>query len=282
MPEPMANGDQADGLRKLLRPAMLRILPIIGGRDSSLRVSVTLNLAAAATLEGYNVVVLDQSRGDVAKALGVNPRYELIHLLDGERQFSDVAVAAPGGLRVLAGARGMAALAERNGYGPSLFAAFTMLERPANLVLVNMDDPLLAATLMPGTEGEMFLTTCASPGSITGAYALIKQLSRQRDLHRYRLLVCDVPGHADAQSIARNIDSVARQFLSARLTYAGCIPRDPNLGQAGRRCDPVVRKAPNSGAAIAYRRIAAEIAGWNSFSINAARPGRIQANAAIS
>ena len=272
MRERVRMADQAAGLRRLLRPAALRILPVAGGRDGAQRTNVIVNLAAAAALDGYCVVVLDQSKGEVARAMGLKPRYELIHLLEGQMQFPEVAVDGPDGVRVLSGARGMAALAGQGGHAQALFAAFAQLERPADLVIVNIDDPALAGALLPATDGEVLLVATPAAESITGAYTHIKQLAKHCGLTRYRLLVGDVQAAGDPRAVAENMAAAARRFLSARLTYGGCVPRDPNMRHAERARSSVVRSAPQSSAALAFRRIAADIPAWISFEIRGSRP----------
>ncbi len=272
--------DQASGLRRLLRPAALRVLPVAGGRDGAERSRVIVNLAAAVVLEGHSVVVLDQSKGEVACAMGLKPRYELIHLMEGQKRFHEVALESEDGVRVLSGARGMAELARQGGHAQALFGAFAQLDRPADMVIVNIDEPILASALLPAGEGEVLLVVSGDAPSVTGAYAHIKQLSRRGGPARYRVLVGDADEAGDPEAVARNMARVARRFLSATLTYGGSVPRDPQLQRAERALASVVRSAPQSPAARAYRRLAQGIPDWNSFEIRSAQPGDGPARAA--
>lgn len=267
MSDQMQRADQAHGLRRLFPPAELRIIPVAGAVPAAARVAIVVNLAASAALDGYSVLILDQSHGDVARAMGLRPRYELLHLLQGEKEFGQAALSGPGGVRVLSAARGMEMLAREGGQALALFQAFAGLSRPADLVLVNLDDPVQARPLLPGSEGELLLVARPDPAAITGAYALIKQLTRHCDLTRFRLLFVDMQEAVQAESLARHMGAVAGRFLAAQLAYAGCVPADPQYRAAELAMAAVVTHAPQSAAAAAFRRISACMPDWSSFRV---------------
>ena len=151
-----ANHDQASGLRRMLGLVGPRVLPIAGGADGRERATVVVEIALAASAQGYSVVVLDQSKGDVAQILGLRPRYELHHLLSGEKEFNEVALESAQGLRLVPACRGIAQLAGQPGQAADFFNAFARIERPANLVIMNIHDATIAAELMPNVDADVF------------------------------------------------------------------------------------------------------------------------------
>lgn len=259
--------DQAAGLRRLLQPAPMHVLPVAGGRHGMERAGVVLNLASAAAIEGYSVLVLDQSKGEVAQALELRPRYELRHWLEGEKSFDEVVCEAPHGVRVLSASRGLALLAEHRDQAQSFFDGLSECERPASLVIVNMQAPALAAGALPGKDGEILLLTTATPQSLTGTYAHIKQLVQQRGFARYRVLLLNVEDEAAAQQAFHNMAQVAQRFLSARLTLGGMVPHDLSVRQAERSARSLFLTDPDSAAARAYRRLAAGLPEWKMLRI---------------
>jgi flagellar biosynthesis protein FlhG len=52
----------------------------------------------------------------------------------------------------------------------------------------------------------------------------------------------------EARATHERISSVARQFLSARVLDAGYVLRDPKVGEAVRRREPVVLAYPRTAA----------------------------------
>ncbi|MDH4192251.1 MAG: hypothetical protein OEW21_18845, partial [Betaproteobacteria bacterium] len=200
--------DQAEGLRRLLSRRGLRVLPVAGGENADERAQAIAQLAAALGAAGCATVVLDQSRGGVARALGAHPRYDLLHLIEGEKTFDEVAVDAGNGVRLVPASRGLARLAERGKHAEDLFHAFARLEDPAELVLLNVETPEIAAQLLPSTEGEVLLVATTAPGSVTGAYTHIKQLVRARGLTHYRVLLADTPDAIEGRRVLEHMAGV--------------------------------------------------------------------------
>ena len=77
----MRKQDQAAGLRRMLARTTMRVLPLVSVLDRSAQALLAVHLAAAYSYLGNRVVIVDASRGDVAAAMNLNPRYELLHLL---------------------------------------------------------------------------------------------------------------------------------------------------------------------------------------------------------
>ena len=260
-----ATRDQAAGLRRLLGNIGPRVLPVAGGADGQERAAVVVELAVAAGAQGYSVVVLDQSRGNVARMLGLRPRYELHHLLSGEKQFDEVALETVSGIRLVPAARGIAELASQPAHAMSFFHAFARLDRPANLVILNIEDPLTAAELMPCVDAEVLLVANASNASITGAYAHVKQMVLARGIVNYRVLICGVDDECESRRAFEKLAATAGRFLRARLNLGGLVPSSRHLGGASKNGD----KAP---AARAFQQLVAGLPAWNLFesSVNAA------------
>jgi flagellar biosynthesis protein FlhG len=254
--------DQAAGLRRLLGNIGPRVLPVAGGADGGERAGVAVELANAATAQGYSVVVLDQTRGQVARILGLRPRYDLQHLLSGEKQFEEVAVETASGIRLLPASRGIAELAGQPEHATSFYHAFARLERPANLVIFNIEDPLTAAELMPCVDAEVLLVANASAASITGAYTHVKQMVHARGIANFRVLIGGVIDEVESRLAFEKLAATAGRFLRARLELGGMVP---GVGHAasGRKT------GDRAGAGNAYQHLIAGLPAWNLFESSA-------------
>ncbi len=261
MPD-LAMRDQAEGLRRLMCRKGLRVLPVAGGANAAERSLAIAQLAAALGAAGCATVVLDQSKGAVARALGASPRYELLHLIEGEKSFGEIAVSGSDGVRLVSASRGLARLAQTGGQGERLFGTFARLESPADLVLLNVESPEIAARVLPAGEGEVLLIASTAPESVTGAYAHIKQLVRTRGLARFRVLLADSADAANGRRVLDNIAAVARRFLGAQIAPAAIVPRDPRWRSAAGRDGALVLRAPEAPAARVLRRLASDIEAW--------------------
>ena len=227
--------DQAAGLRRMLGPAALRVLPLVSPLPGAAQAALALRLAAGLAQVGNRVVLLDGSRGEVARALGLKARSDLLQLLEGRKEFAEVALAAPEGLRVVPAADGIDALERMGGAGyAQMFGAFAALREPADLVLLNCaPGDAGTARRAAGAGRDLVLALRTDAASVTGAYALIKSVrhddKRERDEaaraapRRFRLLFADA-ARAEAAPLFARMREAARRFLEVELADGGAIP----------------------------------------------------------
>jgi len=253
--------DQAAGLRRMLvRPGM-RVLPIVSVLPRPEQASLCLGLATALAQLGHRTLILDASRGDVAAALGLGPRFELLQLLQGEKQFRDVVLDTPGGVRLVPAARGIQSMANADDASwRELFGAFSALSDPPDHLLLNCMPGKAHAACRAAHEGhEVILALDSSPEGVTAAYALIKAALRADGQWRFRLLFADAPPGFDSAPLCERMTAAARRFLGAELLGGGVLPRhEPAayLSVAGRIAGWSLPEFPCPAGAFSPRAIA--------------------------
>ena len=262
--------DQAAGLRRMLARTNMRVLPLASVLERSAQARLAVHLAAALSSLGNRVVIVDASRGDVAAALGLRPRYELLHLLQGEKEFGEVVLDGPDALRIVPAARGIVSMehAEDTGW-TELFGAFTNLTDAPDVVLLNCmpgnaHAACRAVSSPTGGAHEVVLALDTSAESVTAAYTLIKAALRADGQRRYRLLFADTPADFDVAGLAGRMVDAAHRFLGAELREGGTLPRHAALQSAfhppTRRT--LVSSDPAHPAAAAFLSLAGASAGW--------------------
>ncbi|MFM9983303.1 MAG: MinD/ParA family protein [Burkholderiales bacterium] len=258
----MRKQDQAAGLRRMLARTTMRVLPLVSVLDRSAQALLAVHLAAAYSYLGNRVVIVDASRGDVAAAMNLNPRYELLHLLQGEKEYGDVALDGPDALRLVPAARGIESMEHADDEGwTEFFGAFTGLSEAPDLVLLNCaPGEAHAACRAAGGTHEVVLALDASPESVTAAYSLIKASLQSDGQRRYRLLFADLPGDADAAPLADRMIGAGQRFLGADLRDGGSLPRHVALQSATRQT--LVSSDPAHPAAAAFLSLAGASADW--------------------
>lgn len=249
--------DQADGLRQLFHRQGVRVLPVFGSPE---RVALCINLCAALAADGLKAVLLDASRGEAHEWLGLKARYELKHLLMGEKRIDEVALSARAGYRVVPAYRGAQMLAEVGGQGEKVFGGFASLSDPADIVVLNASQSL-AGRLLPAGDGEVLVSTTSAPEAITAAYASIKTLAAHHGRGRFRLVVFKA-GPAEAQQIHERIAALGSQRLGVTVEFGGAVPADVQLLQAERSHTDILAVDRSGGAAMAFRSLAASLADW--------------------
>lgn len=260
---PSRRPDQAEGLRRLLGSRALRAIVVAAGHRGVGKTTLVVNLATALAATGREILLLDENAGPggVGAALGLKVRYELLHVLEGDRLLNEVILQGPPGLRVLPAARGVRALANATPVRQArALASCPELARPVDLVLVDAADAQARRQLPYGLPvDETVLLTTPGPEAVVETYALIKQLAQRTGVRRARLIINRARGEAQARAISTNVQAVARHHLNVEVDCLGVVPEDVALRQAGRLCKPVLETEPEGRAAGTLRQLAARL-----------------------
>jgi flagellar biosynthesis protein FlhG len=258
-----AASDQAQGLRSR-RP--VQVLAITGGKGGVGKTNVAVNLGVALAQRGRGVMLLDADLGlaNVDVLLGLKPRWTLAHVLAGERQLEEVIVDGPAGLRIVPAASGVAGMADLapSVYG-GLIQAFGQLAVDLDVLLVDT-----AAGVSEGVMSfaraaqEVLVVACDEPASLADAYALIKLLSTQHGVSRFRVLANMVRRVREGRELFHKLLSVCDQYLDVVLEFAGVVPFDDYLRKAVQRRQSVLEAFPRSPAAFALRQLAEQMEHW--------------------
>ncbi|WP_275575105.1 nucleotide-binding protein [Methylocucumis oryzae] len=81
--------DQAAGLRKLKKNKPVRVIAITSGKGGVGKTNLSVNLGIAMAQKGQRVALLDADMGlaNVDILLGLYPKFNLSHVLTGEKKF---------------------------------------------------------------------------------------------------------------------------------------------------------------------------------------------------
>jgi len=258
--------DQAQGLRGLRARRPVQVVAITGGKGGVGKTNVAVNLGVALAQRGRGVMLLDADLGlaNVDVLLGLKPRWTLAHVLAGERELEEVIVDGPAGLRIVPAASGVAGMADLapSVYG-GLIQAFGQLAVDLDVLLVDT-----AAGVSEGVMSfaraaqEVLVVVCDEPASLAAAYALIKLLSTQHGVSRFRVLTNMVRCARDGRKLFGKLLSVCDQNFDVVLEFAGVVPFDNHLRKAVQRCRSVMEVSPRCPAASAMRRLAEQMEHW--------------------
>jgi flagellar biosynthesis protein FlhG len=240
--------DQAAGLRRLFATPLAECVPVVA--RSGAGAGVIANLAAACARVGRDVLVIDATPGEVARALGIQVRRELAHALTGERAMVDLVTTPAERLAVLPAGRGLARALEA---GMRVTDIAAQACPGADLVIVHASVDLLEAAGL-GARADVVVPMGADGDAITGAYGDIKRGGGQGA--RYRVLVHGAPTAQAALTRFISLAGTARRFLGAELVFGGYVPPDPAFRAAAAASRSVFDVAPASTGARALEVIA--------------------------
>nr|WP_232513385.1 MinD/ParA family protein [Zobellella denitrificans] len=244
----------------------IQVIAVTGGKGGVGKTNITLNLASAMTALGKRVMVLDGDLGlaNVDVLLGIRVTRNLSHVLRGECSLDDILVEGPQGIKIVPATSGNQSMAELSPLEHvSLIRAFGEMSTPLDVLLVDtaagISDMVLS---FARAAQEVLMVVCDEPTSITDAYALIKILSRDHGVSRFKIVANMVRSQREGQELFAKLTRVTDRFLEANLELVASVPFDGNLRLAVRRQALVVNQYPQSPASLALKSLAAKALSW--------------------
>ncbi|WP_233865247.1 MinD/ParA family ATP-binding protein [Paraburkholderia adhaesiva] len=251
--------DQAEGLRRLLAREGSRVVAVTGGPGSPGRTTTVVNLAAALTAQGKDVLVIDECTGtqSVCAMLGTaRGAANFAALMRGEMELADAAGQHALGFGVL-----VVTAETRAQYSDEQLQK--LLAGPADVVLIDTQldaDGALSSLAVHAHDVLVVMRVAAQ--SITDTYACLKRLHFAHAIGQFRVLANHVASAADAEAALENLVGVASRYLNVSLESAGCIAAEPHTARAQTLGRCVVDAFPSAPSARDYRRLAADLPHW--------------------
>jgi flagellar biosynthesis protein FlhG len=252
----------------LVRPSRsgVRTLTVASGKGGVGKSTIVANLALAFGELGARVVLFD---GDLAQAnldlmLGATPRWDLGHVLRGERTLEQIAIEVAPRVTLVPSASGDRDLADLDEVRrEGLYRELSRLAADADLVLIDTaSGASRLTTAFARAASELVVITTPEPTAYADAYGLLKVLVGQGLATVPHVLVNRAPSVEEAEEVAHNLAGLTRRFLSRNIRALGAVPEDAKAGEAVRRQQPLVQAFPKSPAALALRTLAGRL--WAS------------------
>ncbi|WP_108649744.1 MinD/ParA family protein [Dongshaea marina] len=244
----------------------VKVIAVTGGKGGVGKTSVTLNMAIAMASQGVRVMVLDADLGlaNVDVMLGVRAKHNLSHVLSGECSLDEIIVHGPQGVMIIPATSGTQSMVELSpAEHGGLIRAFSEMETPIDVLLVDtaagISDMVLS---FAKAAQDVLMVVCDEPTSITDAYALIKILTREYGLYRFRVVVNMVRSLREGQDVFSKLTRVTDRFLDVTLELVACIPFDNNVRQSIRKQKAIIEAFPKSPASLAVRALADKACLW--------------------
>lgn len=269
--------DQAQGLRELVKkskefgtvahPARLaRIISVASGKGGVGKTNLVVNLGIALAKRGSRVLIIDADLGlaNVDIVLGLTSRYNLYHVIKGEKKIHEIIVDGPEGIKVVAGGAGIQELANLSSSQRVQFiASLSELDSYADIILIDTSAGISQNVLgFVLASDETIIVTTPEPTAIRDAYGIIKAIALGNKDAKIRLVVNMASSPEEAEDVASRIETVARQFLDISVDKLGFILRDHLVSEAVIRQKPFMVIYPNSKAARCVESVADRLLGF--------------------
>jgi flagellar biosynthesis protein FlhG len=256
--------DQARGSAGTLTSRVVCIASGKGGTGKSIMAS---NLAVVRAQTGERVLLVDFDAG-LANAhllLGLAPRYDLGHLIDGGVQLEQALVEGPQGLYLLSGGVGRAALQNPTRRElERLFRALRPAEDLFDLIVIDHGAGMSYGTVAHlAASSTMILVTSHEVTGLSDGYAIYKRALMVNPHIRVGLVVNRAPNQAAADAAWERFRAACQRFLASQPEYVGWVPADEAIARSVENRVPVVLGEPQSASARTLR----EISRWGAIEL---------------
>jgi flagellar biosynthesis protein FlhG len=277
--------DQAHGLRRLKNQNPVKVITVTGGKGGVGKTNICGNLAVALSMLGRRVMLLDADLGlaNVDVMFGLQPRFNLADVVRAERSLDEIIVTGPEGVMVVPGASGLSSMANLTpahhvvpgasglssmanltpAHHVGIINAFNDLASPVDVFLVDTAAGIGDGVLrFAEAAHEVIVTVCDEPTSITDAYALIKLLSLERGVSRFRIVTNMTRQGGDGSRLFEKLLRITDRFLQVSMDHVGSIPFDDRVWRAVQLQTPFIQAFPSCLASSALKQFANRVDGW--------------------
>jgi len=272
--------DQADGLRSIIksdastgRKTLMgsgnkvdfpKVVAITSGKGGVGKTNIVSNMAVSLQKSGKRVVIIDADVGlaNIDIIFNIQSRYDISHVVSGEKKLSDVMITTPHGIKIVPGGSGFSHLTQlAEGEKLNLLSEFETLQNSADIIFVDTGAGISSNVLyFNAAADECIVVATKEPTSITDAYALMKVLSNDYKVKYFKLVVNMVKSEDEAKLVYSSLSGALDKFLKdVVLEYIGYVPTDNNMQRAVLKRKLILDMEKNSAASINIEKIALKI-----------------------
>jgi flagellar biosynthesis protein FlhG len=260
--------DQAANLRRLVlesdakKQKKTKTIAITSGKGGVGKTSVAVSLSIALARGGSSVTLLDADLGlaNINVILGIIPKYNLYHVIKGQKKLKDIVIEVPEGIKIIAGASGFHQLANLDPKQRNEFiGAVAELDSDDYMVVdtgAGVSQNVLSFVI---AADEIIVVTTPEPTAITDAYGIIKSIAAQSPDKIIKIIVNRVQSVAEGNRVAQRVINIAGQFLNIKVENLGFIFDDIYVPKSVRNQKPFIVSYPKSKASACINIIADRI-----------------------
>lgn len=244
----------------------VRVYAVSSGKGGVGKTNVAVNIGMSLTELGHRVALLDADMGlaNVDVLLGLQPKFNLSHVLTGERTLDEIIMTASGGLKIIPASSGIQKMTELSSMEQaSVIRAFSEVDQQIDVLIVDTAAGISSGVVDFATAcQELIVVVCDEPTSLTDAYAFIKLINRDYGMYRFHVLANRVQSTEQGKVLFSKLCKVTDRYLDVTLNFLGAVPEDEYLRKAVQKQCAVVQAFPNSRSAKAFKNVARKTESW--------------------
>lgn len=241
----------------------VKVIAICSGKGGVGKTNVAANLAVALGSRGRNTCLLDadMSLANVDVLLGLQPRFNLSHVVSGDADLASTILRGPRNIRIVPASSGQF---DMTNLAPaaqvSIIQAFSELTSQPEVLVVDTAagiSPEVARFVQAAQHPVVVVQD--EPASLTDAYALIKVFSQHYGISHFHVVTNQGRRAGDGRDLFDKLSRVTETYLDVVLRHIGDIPEDSYLVKAVQEQRAVVDAYPRSPSGEAFQSLAAVV-----------------------
>lgn len=259
----MPDNIQRSNLKRFMHRKPVKVIAICSGKGGVGKTNVASNIAVAVGRRGRNTCLLDAdlSLANVDVLLGLQPRFNLSHVVAGAAGLEDTILQGPGNIRIVPASSGNFSMTDLPPAAQvGIIQAFGELTNQPEVLVVDTAagiSPSVARFVQAAQHPVVVVRD--EPASLTDAYALIKVFSQNYGVTRFHVVTNQCRRAREGRVLFAKLARVTDSYLDVVLRHLGDVPQDDYLIRAVQEQRAVVDAYPRSTSGEAFQRIAATI-----------------------
>jgi len=246
------------------RGSSARVIAITSGKGGVGKTSIVGNLGYAFTKLGKKVLILDADLGlgNLDVLLGLTPKYNLSHVILGEKTIDEILVEGPGKMKILPASSGIQELTHlTKDQKIQILTQLDLLIDSVDIVFIDTAAGISSNVMdFNATAQEVVVVVSPEPTSITDAYALMKVLSLKYSGKACKLMVNMVSRPEEGREVFRQLQIVTDRFLDISIEYLGYVLFDRKVTKGVKNQKIVSELYPDTSVSRCFTDISRKIA----------------------
>ena len=245
------------------RTSNTRVIAVTSGKGGVGKTNIVANLGYAFCRMGQRVLILDADLGlgNLDVLLGLAPKYNLSHVLMGEKSIGEIIVEGPGNLLILPASSGIQELTQLSqNQKIQILRELDQVIDSVDILLIDTAAGISSNVMdFNVTAHEIIVVVSPEPTSITDAYALMKVLSLKYAEKCCKVIVNLAGTSQQGREVFRQLNLVAERFLEMTIDYLGSVLFDANITRGVKQQRLVSDLYPDTRASQCFSDLARKI-----------------------
>ncbi|MGD9084808.1 MAG: MinD/ParA family protein [Desulfobacterales bacterium] len=251
------------GASRTGRSTAPRVIAVTSGKGGVGKTNIVANLGYAFTRLGKKVLILDADLGlgNLDVLLGLAPKYNLSHVLTGEKSINEIMVEGPGQLLILPAASGIQELTQLSKQQKvKILSELDEVIDGMDLLLIDTAAGISSNVMdFNVIAQEIIVVVSPEPTAITDAYALMKVLALKYAEKNCQVIVNLASSALQGREVFRQLNLVTERFLDIRIDYVGSVLFDANVTNGIKQQKLVSDLFPDTCASKCFQDLAHKI-----------------------